>query len=109
MRGFQQGVCLGLCLALSACWFVGKDSADTDADTDTERTAFSCGELSCAPEEYCYHFFGGAQPDTGAVSNAPTCVAAPPECNGVPTCQCLGEVCSECELTEGVHCYLAAP
>jgi len=48
-----------------------KGEADTDTDTDTDREPFAYGDLSCAPEEYCYYFVAGPPPETGSAASPP--------------------------------------
>jgi len=79
------------------------ESADTESsDTDPsdegeeevdERVAFSCGELTCQPGEYC--IFGSnpvMSPDTAEVSDVLySCERIPASCADAPSCSCLEE------------------
>ena len=88
-----------LTLLLAAC-----------TDKDDEVVLVECAKVLCAPDEYCLEVVGGEPPDSGAPyeERTPECTAAPPECGGKPSCDCLEE-CTECSEEDGVFCTILAP
>lgn len=47
-----------------------------------DAQSFSCGTMTCAPNQLCVSHSGGAL-------IAPSCVDVPAACGGVPTCECV--------------------
>lgn len=90
------------------------EATDTGSGTNTStRQAFSCGELTCDPDQFCEELVPGVKPETGSVASSFACTDAPAACSGVPTCACVsGEAAcaTDCdESGDGVHCTLYAP
>jgi hypothetical protein len=66
---------------------------------------FTCGDKTCAPDEYCTTASGGVPlPDAGS-NTSYTCTKIPPACAAAPTCACLesngGASCGNCNDTSG--------
>ncbi|MEL6348141.1 MAG: hypothetical protein AAFV53_33845 [Myxococcota bacterium] len=65
--------------------------SDESGEEGLERTAFSCGALTCQPDEYC--MFGSnpvMSPDTADVPDVLySCERIPAECVDTPSCGCL--------------------
>ena len=88
----------------------GTDDGGTDegGDDGSEGQTTVCGDATCTPDQYCYTFEYGANPDSGASGTDPACVDAPPECAGIATCACLEAAssvsCGQCSDSDGIYC-----
>jgi hypothetical protein len=71
---------------------------------------FYCGKDICSSDRICLHWDPA---DSGMVFPDSTygCVTAPAACNGVPTCECAGDMCeSDCNLDNGgLSCFGPEP
>jgi hypothetical protein len=93
-------LCALFALLLGGC-------GDKSDDSGSSATVTECAKVLCAADEYCLSVTGGIE-DSGAEDDVPECIAAPEECGGVPSCDCL-DACSECSDDDGVYCSIDAP